>query len=374
VRRVRSLHQTIAERALEIERMRRVPADLHLMLDGAGCYSLLSPTATVPDSSLACAAEVIEAAAEADGSVGWLVAQNALGHMILSGLPAPTITEIYGAGSGVRVAGVFAARGAASHTRDGWRANGRGPFASGCEDATWIYLQCVVTDRRHVTVGDDGLPRTKLLVVPRSDVAILDTWDAVGLRGTGSHDVQVRGVVRDERWTYTLDGAWRANPEQGTPGLADKAGLLIAAVSTGIALAAIMDVTTIAAGGKRSAFSARALNDDPVFQDAVGRAYMRVQSARALLFRSAERLDRAAHGDTLGAVEGAAIRAACREITSLAVEAVDTAFTEARSSSLPATAPLQRRLRDIRTLTQHAWNARDFDQQLAQTLLARGAR
>ena len=65
----------------------------------------------------------------------------------------------------------------------GWRVSGRWPFASGCHHADLFWGQCIVEDTNR--------PGSSRCSCPREHYEILDTWNVTGLRGTGSHDLQV---------------------------------------------------------------------------------------------------------------------------------------------------------------------------------------
>jgi alkylation response protein AidB-like acyl-CoA dehydrogenase len=60
-------------------------------------------------------------------------------------LPRETYDRIYERGPDVISAGSSQPVGIAETTADGWRVNGRWPFASGCQHADWIMGFCVVT-------------------------------------------------------------------------------------------------------------------------------------------------------------------------------------------------------------------------------------
>lgn len=369
--RVRQLQPAISARAGEIERARRLPDDLVEDLGRAGCYRLFPPQwkrESEPDYSGAL--RIIEALAEADGSVGWTISQCMLGQVILGYLPRRALDEIYAEGPDVRCAGVFAPKGRASQTATGWQVSGRWPFATGCQFASWMYVQCLVIENRRVLLTPEKIPLTRLAVFPASVVEILDTWDAVGLRGTGSHDAQIQNRICAEDWTCSLaevDGTGEGM--QSVP-LMEHAGLMLAAVAVGIATGALADIARVAEEGKRPAFSPRRLADDPIFQDRLGEAHMRLRAARALLYSQAKLVESVIAGVALATADRASLRATCHHVTALAVEAVDAAYTLGRSSSIPHSSPLQRRLRDIHTVTQHAWNSRDSSQHLGVSLLS----
>ena len=95
----------------------------------------------------------------------------------------------------------------------GFRVTGRWPYGSGCQNADWLGF----TDRR--LLGDqprldaDGLPEQRIVVVPASTAIIHDTWHVSGLRGTGSHDVELQDVFVPDGWTFW----WTETPPHPGP-------------------------------------------------------------------------------------------------------------------------------------------------------------
>ena len=368
--RVKQFQNAIQARAGEFEQARTLPLDLVEELAEAGCYRLLSPDwKTGSGVDYSGALQVIETLAEADGSVGWTISQGALAQVILGYLPRSTLETIYSGTLDVRAAGVFAPKGHAGREETGWHTTGRWPFATGCQFASWIYLQCVVVENRKVLLGTNNVPITRLAVFRADDVEILDTWDSMGLRGTGSHDVQVKSRICPEEWTCSLMEVDGVGEGIHSVPLMDHAGLFVAAVAVGIAAGAVADVAKLAASGKRPAFGRCRLADDPVFHDRLGEAHMRRLAARALLFSQAKLVESMMAGADLPVVDRASLRTTCHYVTALAAEATDMAYALAGSSSVLHSSPLQRRLRDIRTAMQHAWNGRDFSQNLGVSLL-----
>src|SRR5260370_34335065 len=60
--------------------------------------------------------------------------------------------QVYQSGPDVIIAGSAQPAGTAEAVSGGWRGNGRGPVASGCQHADWMFGLCVVTE------GGKGLP------------------------------------------------------------------------------------------------------------------------------------------------------------------------------------------------------------------------
>jgi alkylation response protein AidB-like acyl-CoA dehydrogenase len=141
----------------------------------------------------------------------------------------------------------------------------------------------------------------------------------------------------------------------------DQGGLYIAAVAVGVARGALDELAALAAGGKRPAFSRQRLAESPVFQDRVGAAHLELESARALLYAQAEKAWAAAvAGEELTLFERATLRATAAQVTASSARVVDAAYTLAGGSAVFDSCPLQRRLRDVHTATQHVHAGRYY--------------
>ncbi|MDP9107430.1 MAG: acyl-CoA dehydrogenase family protein, partial [Candidatus Eremiobacteraeota bacterium] len=286
---VQLLTAWIAERAGEIERERRIPRDVLDALVAAGCCRMVLPAAYGGDElRLADMLAVVETLARADGAVGWTVGQIALAHLIFAFLPEDGRAEIFANGPDVIGAGAFAPKGKAMREDGGWRVTGRWPFATGCADAAWVYVQCVTVEGRKIRLAPTGMPETRVMVFPAREIEIVDTWHVVGLRGTGSHDVGVAKAHCPDRRSCALSAQPAVASTIFRIPLMDHAGLFIAAAAVGVAQAAIDDIVALAMSGKRPAFSPRRLAEDPVFQDRLGEAHMTLRASRALLYAQAE--------------------------------------------------------------------------------------
>ncbi|MFC4014165.1 acyl-CoA dehydrogenase family protein [Nonomuraea purpurea] len=354
------LAPVIGKRAAEIEQAGRVPSDLVGQLAEAGCLRMLVPARHGGEElPLTQALRVIEELARADGSTGWLAGQVGLAHLIFACFPEQAQQEIYAGGPDVMGAGAVAPKGRATADGHGWRVNGRWPFVTGAPQAAWIYLNCLVVEGRTPQVDARGVPRTRMTLIPAAELEVIDTWDVLGLRGTASHDVQA-GAVACPAWRgFSLDS--EAPQAQRAVFSIAQAGLLIAAVDVGIAQGALDEVIELAVTGRRRAFARRSMASSPGFQDRLGEAHMAVRAARALLHREADTAwSSAAAGRVAAPVERACLRATAAQVTELAAQAVRAAHGLAGGSAVYSSSPLQRRLRDIHTATQHFVNGRDF--------------
>ena len=87
--------------------------------------------------------------------------------------------------------------GTAVRVDGGYLATGRWPYFSGVTHADWVQFSCKVI-RDDTAVGDH--PAYIRLVASKGEVTVLDTWRTTGMRGTGSHDVEITDLfIPDER-------------------------------------------------------------------------------------------------------------------------------------------------------------------------------
>jgi alkylation response protein AidB-like acyl-CoA dehydrogenase len=347
---VQALAPTIANRAAETETARRLPADLLAQLTAAGCFRLIvPPTHGGVGADLPTALQVFEAVAAADGATGWTVMIGAGAWVDLSGLPRATFDALFAAEHDVIFAGAFNPSGSIEPVDGGqsYRVNGRWSFASGCEHATWLFGNCV----QGVV---DGMPVLRAAVFAPDEVTIEDTWTVSGLRGTGSHHFRADGVVVAAERTFSplADAPCIDAPIARVPPPA-MFSLAIASVALGIARGALDEVVALSAT-KMPLLARAPLAGDPHFQWSLAEADTALRAARAIVQETAATVwATASAGDELTLVERARTRAAAVWATRRAAAAVDTAYEAGGGTSLYADCPLQRRLRDIRALTQH---------------------
>jgi alkylation response protein AidB-like acyl-CoA dehydrogenase len=200
-----------------------------------------------------------------------------------------------------------------------------------------------------------GGPNVRCMLFRASDTRVLDTWDTSGLRGSGSHDVEVTDVFVPEERTFSLltDTPRYAGGTSGLPFF----GVLaagVAAVALGIARAAI-DALVLLANAKEPQGARRTLAHRERVQFAVAAAEGKLRAARAFLTESLR--DAALEASSSGApsVRGRAlVRVAASHAARAAAEAVDLAYDTGGASSVYSKNPLQRHFRDVHVATQHA--------------------
>jgi alkylation response protein AidB-like acyl-CoA dehydrogenase len=344
---VEGLAPMIAARAADVEAGTRVPRDLLDRLLDAGCFGVLLPESHGGlGLDLPGALEVFTALARADGSVGWTVMIGATSWADLAGLPRSSFDGLFDAGEPAIFAGAINPSGTAVRQADGFRIAGRWGFVSGCEHCTRLFVNCVD--------AGEGEPALRIAVLHPSDVTIERTWQALGLRGTGSHHVTVDGAVVPADCTYLLESEERCLDEPivrvPTPCLV---GLCLASVAIGIARGALDDLQALAVD-KVPLLAPTALAANPTFQHDLAKAETVLRAATALVRADAEQAwASAVDGTEIDAGDRARLRATATWVADRAASVVTAAYRAAGGGAVYLDGSLQRRLRDAHTLTQH---------------------
>jgi alkylation response protein AidB-like acyl-CoA dehydrogenase len=349
----RAMHADLCARAEEIERARRIPADLSAAFARAGFYRMCVPEVyggleLPPADTMG----TIETLAQADGSSAWCVFIGATSGTVLALLPPDSARAIFDAPE-VLLGGVFAPRGRAVAEPGGFRVNGRWQWGSGTQNADWVMGGCEVIRDGKPELLHNGTPRSRMMIAPASEIEFFDTWHVAGLCGTGSTDFAMNDLfVPDSRAVgLGVDGPLE-RPLYAFP----QFGLLamgIAAVALGLARAAIEALVAIA-GGKTPQGSARPLAARPAAQADVARAEALLRSARAFYYESIERAwENACARGRIEVEHRRDVRLATTHATRTCAEVVDLMYDLGGGTSVYHRSPLQRVFRDVHVATQH---------------------
>jgi alkylation response protein AidB-like acyl-CoA dehydrogenase len=340
-------------RAAEIEAARRLPRDLSDEFAAAGFYRMCVPEAygglELPPGE---SHRTIETLARADASAAWCVFIGSSSGSVLALVPESTAREIF-ATETTLLGGVFAPRGQAIAEPGGFRVNGRWQWGSGTQNADWVMGGCQVVRDGEPERMKNGAPRSRMMIVPASEIEFLDTWHVSGLCGTGSTDFAMNDlfVPTDRAAGIGVDRPLE-RPLYAFPNF----GLLamgIAAVALGSGRAAIDELVSFASE-KTPQGSLRALANRPATQADVARAEAALRSARAWYYETIEAAWQAAQRD--GRIETEQrrdLRLSTAHAVRACTEAVDRMYHLGGGTSVYRTSALQRIFRDIHVATQH---------------------
>jgi len=341
--------------AAEAERSEReartTPAVAERIVD-AGLWRLYLPRSVgAPELDLAPALEVFEAASRLDGSFGWAVTIGSGGGLFAGALEPGTAAEVFGPREAL-IAGSGKPGGTAKPVDSGYLAGGRWNFASGAHYATFFTANCILEDERSADGGD--APVIRAMAFPAGEVEVVETWDPVGMRGTGSHDFSVESSLVPFRRSFDVFGEWtfETGPLYRYP-FQHHAETSFAAVALGIGRHAIDEFLALA-GSRRSLFTGQPLGDRQGARVRLGEAEALVSAARAWFFEVARSSwDTVANGDALDGESAARVSLASIHAANSAARAATLLFEAGGSASLDAASPLARAWRDVHALTKH---------------------
>jgi len=361
-----ALVREIDARALAFRAARRIAPDIVEGFRRVGVYRALvarrfGGTEASPESFLA----AIEAIGHADASAGW-IASFGVSAFYLSALPVATLETIYRDGPDVVFAGAIFPPQAAARESDALIVRGRWPFASGCTSASLIGVG--------VSVGGEGggLPRTA--VMPASAVRIEETWDTIGLAGTGSHDVVVDGVRVSEDWTFVRGGASSLDlPLYRYPALG-LAAQVLTAVGLGCARRAIDAVSSMAVD-RQSITGGPVMADKPHVQASLGEAEAILSSARSFFYDATRAAwDVALAGGAVPEAMANRIRLASTHAAQACADVARLCFGLGGIAAVQRDHILGRCMQDCAVIAQHAFMARGNYEAAGRVLLGRGGR
>jgi 3-hydroxy-9,10-secoandrosta-1,3,5(10)-triene-9,17-dione monooxygenase len=358
VERAHKLAPTLAKRAEECEKLRRLPDSTERDLHDAGLFRFVQPKRVGgAELDVGIFVDVCAAIARVCPSTAWNVGNLASHHWMLGYFPAETQEELWDVSLDVLIATSLAFAGGRGRKVDGgWEVTGRWPLSSGVDNSDWNMLGFMVRDGENGPVVDQ-----RFALAHRSEYEIIDTWHAVGLCGTGSKDVAVTALFVPERRTLS---AWAFNgrPHPGSPvndtplfrlPLLALGPYVLSGVMLGCAQGAYELV--VGAARKRNATNTGVpVNVNPTVQIKVAEASARIDNAEVIMKRACghamtvARSDREPQHDDKVRYRRDAFFA-----TRACLEAVDILMTVAGSGGLYTKGAMQRLFRDAHAANAH---------------------
>jgi alkylation response protein AidB-like acyl-CoA dehydrogenase len=286
----RALAPRIRERAAVIEAERQLPADLVMEIANARLFKVaLSEAEGGLGADVMTTLRVIEEISRADGSTGWCLAMG-INTLRQSAQLGPDVRrEIFHSDPVGVSAGSANPRGRAVAVPGGYRVTGHWFFASGCMHSSALHGACKVFDGDTPRLRPSGDQEVRIaFFYPKSVARIIDTWNVSGMRGTGSHDIEVDDLfVPDERTFSAAERRARVTGPINRMHGFDLAGCGFCCVGLGVARAAIDEFVELAQT-KIPRGASDLLRNRPTVQANVGEAEALLRSGRALLFEVVE--------------------------------------------------------------------------------------
>jgi alkylation response protein AidB-like acyl-CoA dehydrogenase len=287
--RARALIPRLAERAPAAAAARQLPAQTIAEYHAAGILRILQPRRFGGQQGrFSLFSRIVEELTYGCASSAWVYAVLAEHQWIVAQYPEEAQIDVWGDDPEAVASSSLAPRAAALRVAGGWRLSGRFSFSSGCDYAQWAILGAFL--------GKMGDPRhIAYLLVPLSEIEIVDDWQVLGLAGTGSkslalHDVFIpehRCVMVSDLFAGTPPGAL-VHPDY--PVLRAPRGFLVSYSLPPVAIALGRRALDIACGALAGRVSrgVTKVAESEVVQMAIGEAAAAIDAATLLLHTGRE--------------------------------------------------------------------------------------
>jgi alkylation response protein AidB-like acyl-CoA dehydrogenase len=292
----------------------------------------------------------VELLAELDASLGWYAMIGSDGGYYSSFLEEAAAKRLYGLDPDVITAGFVEPAGRAEITDGGYLVGGRWPFGSASMHSTWLASGCRV---RTPDADDPANGRWVVALLPRQSCEVLeDSWQTLGLRGSGSFDYRAEDVFvpADQVFSF-VDGPRRTSPLYRFP-------LMYRANTSGVALGVARGAITEfrrAVAGKTDVATGKAASQSHHVQQALGRAEALLGAARSYAYATVGELwDVLCDGGEPNEELRVRFRLMLAHVNQSCRDAVGQLFTATGGSAIYTRNPIERRFRDVNTLSQHA--------------------
>lgn len=294
-----------------------------------------------------------------DGAAGWVSGIVGVHPWELAFFDRKAQEEIWGEDPDMWMASPYAPMGVAKPVEGGYILNGRWSFSSGTDHCGWIMIGAAVGDKD----GNRLMPPQNLhVLLPRSDYDIdPDSWNVVGLRGTGSKDLIVKDAFIP---TYRTLAAGKVFDGTAAKEFGRTQTLYNFPFSCIFPLGITSSLIGIAEGAlachintqrDRVTVSGTAIKEDPYVLFAIGEAAAEIAASRAAVLETVDRFwDMTEKGQEVSFELRAIGRRTQTAAAWRVVRAVDEVFARSGGGALQLKTPMQRFWRDAHAGLAHA--------------------
>ena len=359
----RALAPWLAGQAARIEAQRRIPDDVAQRLADAGMFRLTLPPrygglGVAPRIAWQATMEL----AAGCGSCAWVHGLGSANVLMIGKFSRAAQDEVFG---DARPAIIPMLTGGVGHDivarreAGGVVLSGRWRYASGIDVASWVGL-LVPLPAGDGEAGAPGEPHV-VLVPQRAFTIDQDSWQVLGMRGTGSKDIALAPTFvpghRWMRWSALQSG--ERHPECPNPEplydfpLTTVFAMSVLAPTLGVASAAVDEYAGIVRDRVASGTREHAIADKSTH---VELAQARAQTdllVQALLADSDAVMTTVAEGRALSLEQRASLRMKYALASRTALQACQRLFASLGGSLLPAGTRIERQFRDLHAMCSH---------------------
>lgn len=376
LRNVQEILPMLEQQEKDIEAARRLPDAVVQSLKNTGVFSMAMPE-SLGGAELDPIAqiEIIETLSRASAAAGWCTMIGSDSGYFSAFLAPDLAREMYPSADTITAAAI-SQTGKARRVPGGYRVSGRWPFSSGCQQSEWLVAGCKVYDGDTMArLEGTNIPETLQVFFHKSDVNILDTWNSLGLRGSGSHDFVAEDVFIPEEKSFSFQ-----RPVSHQPGALYRFPLAFmfnfAAVPLGVAARAIDLLSQAASAPTRQVTQAgvfledKCLKDEGFVQDALGRAQTKLKAARAFYHSEVSDIwEQITLGQPLDGLTQTGFLAMNTEVFGMCEDIVEMLAKVRGGSVVYHGNPFEQALRDVITINQHVMTSWRNYSQVGRVLL-----
>ena len=342
------LLKDIEARRKEFREQRHISQDIIQRLQEIGLYRSFVPEQLGGDPiSPSQFMQYIERISEADGSTGW-VASFAFSTKYLCSLPEDSLRSIFKDNPDLVFAGATFPLQPAEVVEGGGKVRGRWPFGSGCMGASLVAVGISVP-------GNGKEVFHKMAVIPSDQISIDETWDTIGMTGTGSHTIVVDDVFVPDDMILLRDAPASIDAPEYIYPTVTLAAQVLAVCGLGTARAAIDSIVKVAKNSK-SITGAPTLGDREIVQMQIGQAEAKLQSARCWFYQTTDDAwNTILSGEEITREQNLALRLSASHAAQMGSEVARMCFELSGTRAIFHTEPLSQFLTDSMVTAQHAF-------------------
>ena len=362
IERARAMAPRLAERARAAEDAGLVPRITIDEMQEAGFFKVLQPKrwgGYEMDPRVFYAVQ--RALAEGCMATAWIYGVVGVHNWQIPLFPEQAQQDVWGEDPTTLTASTYMPVGKAEPVEGGYRFSGRWSWSSGSQHCDWILLGGLLPKKD----GSGALEHCTFLL-PKKDFEIVNNFDVLGLRATGSHDIQVTDAFVPEHRTHRTND----HSDEGCLGRATNPGWLYRIPVTQVFQRAVSTACIGATDGAIKNFRERSASfvgkhgaktaEDVNAQLAVSEAMMTTDQLKLVLERNFQRIvDCAKSGERMPVEERLMQRAQAAQVPKLCAEAVNEIMRACAAGGVFKSNPIERTFRDLHVARGHIANNTD---------------
>lgn len=362
IERARAMAPRLAERARAAEDALMVPRETVAEMQEAGFFKVLQPKrwgGYEMDPRVFYTVQM--ALAEGCMATAWIYGVIGVHNWQIPLFPEQAQIDVWGQDPTTLTASTYMPTGKAEPVDGGYNFSGRWSWSSGSQHCEWILLGGLLPKK-----DGSGVLEHCTFLLPKADFKIIENFDVLGLRATGSHDIEVTNAFVPAHRTHRTND----HSDAGCPGRAVNPGWLYRIPFTQVFQRAVSSACLGATDAAINSFRARCASfvgkhgaktaEDVNSQLVVSEAMMMSDAAKLVLYRNFQRIvDCAKNGTVMDVEERLLQRAQASQVPKKCAEAINEIMRACAAGGVYKTNPIERTFRDLHVARGHIANNSD---------------